>query len=138
VAVDWALSKERWEAERRRVEEAGSGSNAGSDDEDSDDDEAGSDADDDSQLGLHDGSSADEGEDGDEDDDDDDDARSDADAAMRPALPAPEEGTTLFVRNVPFEAVEDEFRALCVVFFFRIGRALRHAPSSSAIVSRFA
>ena len=30
----------------------------------------------------------------------------------RPQLPPPETGTTLFVRNVPFEATEDELRTL--------------------------
>ncbi|KAJ1030169.1 hypothetical protein NDA16_001081 [Ustilago loliicola] len=49
--------------------------------------------------------------------DDDDDA-----PAERPKLPAPEEGTTLFVRNLPYQATEEELRNL-----FRTFGPLRYA-----------
>jgi nucleolar protein 4 len=34
--------------------------------------------------------------------------------AVKPALPAPEEGSTLFIRNLSFEATEDQLRLLYV------------------------
>ena len=40
------------------------------------------------------------------------------DKPAKPQLPPPETGTTLFVRNVPFEATEDELRT--VYGFFNI------------------
>ena len=48
---------------------------------------------------------------GDEEDDEDEDEEEDQKPA-KPALPAPEVGTTVFIRNVPFEATEDELRTL--------------------------
>ena len=44
--------------------------------------------------------------------DEDEDSRSDADEAQRPKLPQTDVGTTLFVRNVPFDATEEELRVL--------------------------
>jgi hypothetical protein len=37
---------------------------------------------------------------------------------VRPQLPPPENGTTLFIRNIPFSATEDELRTLYVLLFF--------------------
>jgi RNA recognition motif-containing protein len=45
------------------------------------------------------------------DSDSDSDAESE-DQPSKPQLPPPESGTTLFVRNVPFTATDDELRAL--------------------------
>ncbi|KIS72094.1 uncharacterized protein UMAG_00516 [Mycosarcoma maydis] len=53
-----------------------------------------------------------------EDNDDGDDDK----LASRPQLPAPEEGTTLFVRNLPYQATEEELRNL-----FRSFGPLRYA-----------
>ena len=92
IAVDWALSKDRWEEEKAKMEvdemvesdsEGGEGSES---EEDSGDDS--------------------EGEEQEKDE---------AEKPEKPQLPAPEEGTTLFVRNIPFEATEDELRVLWVV-----------------------
>ena len=46
--------------------------------------------------------------------DGDDEDRSDdnGDKPTKPSLPKPEAGTTLFIRNLPFEATEDELRVL--------------------------
>ncbi|EPQ26264.1 uncharacterized protein PFL1_06199 [Pseudozyma flocculosa PF-1] len=100
VAVDWALSKKDWEAkaEQSDAEEAES-------EDDEDDDE-------------------DEGEDDDEegDDDDDENAEVSSDEEAKPALPQPEEGTTLFVRNLPFQATEEELKSV-----FRHFGPLRYA-----------
>ena len=99
IAVDWALSKDRWEEEKAKMEvdediegsesEDGSGSGSGSDEEEDADSGGGS------------GDSSEEEEEEDE-----------AETPQKPQLPAPEAGTTLFVRNIPFEATEDELREL--------------------------
>ena len=105
IAVDWSLSKERWEVEKERivednsVGEEGEGSDPGSDSEGPDDES------DDDQFGVHhdsDGSDSEEDDEGNDDDDPPD----------RPQLPPPETGNTLFIRNVPFTATEDELRSL--------------------------
>ncbi len=92
VAVDWALSKKDWEAKADESEPE-------QDDKVNDDDDA-------------------------DDADDASDAGSDAseEPAERPKLPAPEEGTTLFVRNLPYQATEEELRNL-----FRTFGPLRYA-----------
>ncbi|KAF8068858.1 hypothetical protein FPV67DRAFT_1093520 [Lyophyllum atratum] len=119
IAVDWALSKEKWKEEKAKMEEengdvemadaSGSeGSEEGSD-EDSDESE------DEGALGVHKGDD-DEGIDEDNDDDED------MEEPVKPTLPPPETGTTLFIRNVPFTATEDELRTL-----FRTFGPLRYA-----------
>jgi nucleolar protein 4 len=120
IAVDWALSKDTWEKEKAKVQEgdededmASSGSDASSSDDDSgsDDEESGS------ELGVHHSEDSSDGEDdgdGDEMDEDEDDV------PVKPQLPATDVGTTLFVRNVPFEATEEELRVL-YDFFLNCG-----------------
>lgn len=49
-------------------------------------------------------------------------ADEDEEPAERPQLPAPEEGTTLFIRNLPYQATEEELRNL-----FRTFGPLRYA-----------
>ncbi|KAF9479144.1 hypothetical protein BDN70DRAFT_709860 [Pholiota conissans] len=103
IAVDWALSKEKWKEEKAKVGddvemESTSGSDEGSgSDEDSDDDA----------LGVHSGS---EGE-SDESDSQAEDSDNEEEPT-KPQLPPPETGTTLFIRNIPFDATEDELRTL--------------------------
>jgi nucleolar protein 4 len=112
IAVDWALSKDRWEEEKAKMdvdgeEEAGAVEPADSeDDSDEDGSEAGSSEDED-ELGVHSGDSSDSAPDGEENDED-----AHSDAPTKPQLPPPETGNTLFVRNVPFQATEDELRTL--------------------------
>ena len=110
IAVDWALSKDRWEEEKAKMEvdedvemaDGDSDSGEGSEPES----ESGSDEEgySDSEEGSGDSS---EGEDEDEN-------------RQKPQLPAPEAGTTLFVRNIPFEVTEDELRVLWVVSFHHV------------------
>ncbi|KAI0826648.1 hypothetical protein BC628DRAFT_1419132 [Trametes gibbosa] len=125
IAVDWALSKDKWEAEKAKIEEAqqdvrmaeesGESYNDASGDSDEYDEDSGSE---DEQLGVHEGESDDSHDDsGDEHNSDEDDEK-----PARPTLPPPEVGTTLFVRNVPYEATEDEMRTL-----FRAFGPLRYA-----------
>ncbi len=104
IAVDWALSKSKWEEKRGVHEENPSESQGeqGSDEEtestqstatkevDEDDDGGGSVIDSDPKEVEEDVN----------------------DEKARPSLPQPEAGTTLFIRNLPFLATEDELRTL--------------------------
>ncbi|KAJ3806911.1 hypothetical protein F5876DRAFT_80216 [Lentinula aff. lateritia] len=124
VAVDWALSKDKWEEEKAKLvkadddgeemeDDAASGSGSSSDSS------SGTGSEDEDGIGFHD--------DGDESGSEysgDDDNKSDGEdeVPVKPELPAPEAGTTLFVRNVPFTATEDELRTL-----FRAFGPLRYA-----------
>ncbi|KAJ7184156.1 hypothetical protein C8R46DRAFT_451512 [Mycena filopes] len=129
IAVDWALSKDKWKEEKAKMglgeggdvemedasnsgsgSDSSSSSSSGSSDEDSDSDES------DGHMGVHDGEDSDDGS------SDDEDADEDERTPIKPQLPPPEEGTTLFVRNVPFSATEDELRTL-----FRAFGPLRYA-----------
>ncbi|KAJ7702426.1 hypothetical protein B0H17DRAFT_1176243 [Mycena rosella] len=127
IAVDWALSKDKWKEEKAKLgldgdvdmEDGSSSGSGSSDDTDSDSDDSDSDSDSDESdghMGVHDGEDGEEGSSGDEEDDED------AGTPIKPQLPPPEEGTTLFVRNVSFEATEDELRTL-----FRSFGPLRYA-----------
>jgi nucleolar protein 4 len=112
IAVDWALSKEKWKEEMAKIEETAedvdvedaSSSEASAQDSDQD----GEDSDDDGELGVH----NDESGDSEEDEDNDENEDEDMEEPVKPTLPPPETGTTLFVRNVPFQATEDELRTL--------------------------
>ncbi|KAJ6606609.1 hypothetical protein DFH09DRAFT_1242093 [Mycena vulgaris] len=124
IAVDWALSKDKWKEEKAKMgldaggdiemdDASSSGSGSGSDadsDSDSSDDSDSDTSSDESDEDSDDGSS------GAEEDDED------GGTPVKPQLPPPEEGTTLFVRNVSFSATEDELRTL-----FRAFGPLRYA-----------
>ncbi|KAG5221039.1 RNA recognition motif-containing protein [Salix suchowensis] len=104
IAVDWALSKDRWAEEKAKLEvdeevekESDVSMESGDESNDEESDDSGG-----SRLGVHDG-------------DDDDEGGSDAESEeepVKPQLPATDVGTTLFVRNVPFTATDDELRTL--------------------------
>ena len=106
VAVDWALSKERWQ---EAAKEGG-----------------GIDEDEESVLKIYDGDEE-EGSAADEDasmqstEDSDSDEDGDGEIGVytgepgekhQGGPPPPEEGTTLFIRNVPFEATDDDLKEL--------------------------
>ncbi|PPQ85119.1 hypothetical protein CVT25_004219 [Psilocybe cyanescens] len=121
IAVDWALSKEKWKEEKAKIEEDvemddASGSGASDDNDSSDDSEEEGEG----GLGVH-GSSSDESDETDDSDDSRDESDNDEEL-VKPQLPAPETGTTLFIRNIPFNATEDELRTL-----FRSFGPLRYA-----------
>jgi len=128
IAVDWALSKDRWKEEKAKMEvdedvetdEGDSDDGGGSENEDDSGPGSGSDG----EEGLGD-SSEEEGE-GDE-----------AEKPQKPQLPAPEAGTTLFVRNIPFEATEDELRVLWVVSSCHVLSRRSHDHAVSARLGRF-
>ena len=110
IAVDWALSKDKWEAEKAKIEEdvvMHESSESEDEDDDSNSDEEKSDDGDEGQLGLHTGEEEDNNSNaGSEEDEENDEER------VKPQLPQPEAGTTLFIRNIPFNATEDELRTL--------------------------
>ncbi|KAG2046694.1 hypothetical protein BDR06DRAFT_964750 [Suillus hirtellus] len=80
--------------------------------------------DEDEQLGLHEDEHSDEDEDEDIGDNDEKEAISAENQRrpMKPQLPQTDTGTTLFIRNIPFIATEDELRVL-----FRTFGPLRYA-----------
>ncbi|KAJ2914719.1 hypothetical protein MD484_g5700, partial [Candolleomyces efflorescens] len=120
IAVDWALSKEKWKEEMAKVEEKPAGSDVEMDESSSDsEDEADSE---DEGLGVHGDDDSDDESTSSRDGDEDFDRDTDDEEPTKPQLPAPEAGTTLFVRNVPYIATEDELRTL-----FRAFGSLRYA-----------
>ena len=114
VAVDWALSKEKWEetqkgqqsgkaTEEGDAEGSSSGSSSDADGSRSDSDDERSDEEDEEEE---------EGEDDNEDDAEDGEEGMDVDEPVKPALPQVDVGNTLFVRNLPFEVTEQELNTL--------------------------
>jgi nucleolar protein 4 len=113
IAVDWALSKEKWQEERAKMDvvEEGDVDMPSVKSEEASDNGSDEDRDDEENLGLH----VESGEEPDTSDEDDNVAAEPGDEKpVKPQLPPPETGTTLFVRNVPFAATEDELRTLYV------------------------
>ena len=110
IAVDWALSKDRWEEAKATMEVD---EDAETDQNDSDGGDSGSEGEsgsgsDAEQEGtdVEEDSGSISGEEGEEDE---------AAQPLKPKLPPPEAGTTLFVRNIPFEATDDELRILWAI-----------------------
>ena len=105
IAVDWALSKSKWEEEKKHLdEEMASGSSS---------EQGGNDNTESSQNPAHELDEQDEEEESTVDMDSEEAGEAGSeDEKARPSLPQPEAGTTLFVRNIPFLATEDELRVL--------------------------
>jgi nucleolar protein 4 len=105
IAVDWALSKSKWEEEKKDLLEEKASESRG---------EEGSDEDTDGLQGT--AAEPDEHVDGEGSVIDSDHKEAEEDVndeeKARPSLPQPEAGTTLFIRNLPFLATEDELRTL--------------------------
>jgi nucleolar protein 4 len=116
IAVDWALSKEKWQEEQAKmdIDDEGDADTASVKSEDASDSGSDEGSNDDENLGVH----IESGEEQDTSDDEDDmDIEAGDEKPAKPQLPPPETGTTLFVRNVPFAATEDELRTLYVFYF---------------------
>ena len=113
IAVDWALSRERWEDEKGKFEEEAKNEDIDADfDEDSAEERDDSDSDeasDEDGLGVHEG---DAGSVTESNEDSNDEGSSDQGEPVKPELPQTDTGTTIFIRNVPYEATEDELRML--------------------------
>jgi len=113
IAVDWALSKERWEGEKGRS--GGETKDKGTDmdsNRDSDQERGDSDSDealDGHGLGVH---EVDDDSITESDEDSVNESGSDRGEPVKPQLPQIDTGTTLFIRNVPYEATEAELRIL--------------------------
>ena len=118
IAVDWALSKERWEKEKEKLEEVVDEVEGDVEMDDAESDaSAGGDSESDSeheQLGFHEEGSGEEDEGDDDDDGEPLERDSDDESPKKPQLPHTDTGNTLFIRNVPFTATEDEIRTLYV------------------------
>ena len=103
IAVDWALSKNKWEEEKKDLHEEKESVSQG---------EQGSDEDTESLPSTTEGPDERDDE-GSAIDNDHKEVEDDVNDEMsRPSLPQPEAGTTLFIRNLPFLATEDELRTL--------------------------
>jgi nucleolar protein 4 len=105
IAVDWALSKNKWEEEKKQLDrDTSSGYQSEQEgDEDTESSQAVADEQEEEPDRDSEEGSGDEVTVGDVNDDSE---------MAGPTLPQPEAGTTLFVRNIPFLATEDELRAL--------------------------
>jgi nucleolar protein 4 len=105
IAVDWALSKNKWEEEKRDLHEGKESESQG---------EQGSDEDTESLRSTTEGPDERDDEEGSIVDSDHKEVEDDVndEEKARPSLPQPEAGTTLFIRNIPFLATEDELRTL--------------------------
>ena len=104
IAVDWALSKDKWKEEKAKIEEVAEDvdmEDASSSEASTHSDHDSEDSDHEGGLGMH-----------EENDGDDESSDEDMEEPVKPTLPPPETGTTLFIRNVPFQATEDELRTL--------------------------
>ncbi|KAF4621632.1 hypothetical protein D9613_012590 [Agrocybe pediades] len=102
IAVDWALSKDKWKEEKAKIME----------DVDMEDASGSSDEEQDEGLGVHSGGEDDSDDSSDSQPDSDEDDSDNDEEPVKPELPPPEAGTTLFIRNIPFEATEEELRTL--------------------------
>jgi nucleolar protein 4 len=109
VAVDWALSKDKWEETQKGKDgekdvkpdiKAEGGDESSESDSDSDSDE----------------------EEDDEEEDDEDKPDVEMEEPVKPQLPTVDVGSTLFIRNLPFETTEQELGEL-----FRTFGPLRYA-----------
>lgn len=142
VAVDWALSKEEWEKaqEEAKAAASASGSDSGSD---SDSEEDSDEEDEDSDM-----TPVPEGDESEEEDDDSDtdpipvgldndgqnEEKDSEDEESEDEKPK-QEGTTLFVRNMSFEATEAELYDLCVLSFFSLPFPSLTSPFSCSFKS---
>ncbi len=105
IAVDWALSKNKWEEEKRDLHEEKASEPEGEHESDEDADNPQSAAEEPDESDDGEASIIDSDHEGAEEDVNDEEKE-------RPSLPQPEAGTTLFIRNIPFLATEDELRIL--------------------------
>jgi nucleolar protein 4 len=110
VAVDWALSKDKWEETQKGKEGDAKDIKPDIKSEDGSDD-SGSDSDSDS-----------DSDEKDEDEEDKPDIEMEEEEPVKPKLPTVDVGSTLFIRNLPFETTEQELGEL-----FRTFGPLRYA-----------
>ncbi len=107
IAVDWALSKDKWEEVKKDEEKD---EDKGKEEAKAEIGEAAEEVEDEAEGDEQEGN---DGEDSLEAHDEDAmDVDEKVEAPAKPILPAVEEGSTVFIRNLPFEATEEELRNL--------------------------
>ncbi|WVO24909.1 uncharacterized protein IAS62_006289 [Cryptococcus decagattii] len=131
VAVDWALSKEKWQEATKGEEKkegekrsSDSGSNSGSDSgsESESDSESGEGSDEESDKESSDDEDATVVSASEESSNADENEEEEEEEPVKPTLPTVDVGSTLFIRNLPFETTELELNTL-----FRSFGPLRYA-----------
>jgi nucleolar protein 4 len=132
IAVDWALSKEKWrEAQGEGGDVQDEDVKMEGDEGVKEEEEEEADEEEDSEEGSDEESA--EEESGDEDDEEEqteEDEEDDADPVegqepVKPTLPTVDVGSTLFVRNLPFEVTEQELNSLYVCNLLRPSSPMR-------------
>lgn len=126
VAVDWALSKEKWqeatkgeEKKEGEKESSDSGSDSGSESESNSESGEGSDEESSGDEGTSVVSGSEESSNTDENEEEEEEEEEEP---VKPTLPTVDVGSTLFIRNLPFETTELELNTL-----FRSFGPLRYA-----------
>jgi nucleolar protein 4 len=107
IAVDWALSKDQWEKAQQDGQEVKKEDDAESSSSGSSSSSSSGDSDSDSEEDSED--SSDEGADEDAEMDDEEEEEEEP---TKPKLPTVDVGSTLFVRNLSFDATEQELMSL--------------------------
>lgn len=122
IAVDWALSKEKWaEAQKELKASDGDAGDEGEEamDVDEEQDPTFTDDNDDEQWTDSEASNSDadagSGSASDQENGMSVDNEGGEHSVNEDRPPPPEEGATLFIRNVPFEATDDDLKTLCVI-----------------------
>lgn len=128
VAVDWALSKEKWqeatkgeEKKEGEKESSDSGSDSGSESESNSESGEGSDEESGEESSGDEGTSVVSGS-GESSNADENEEEEEEEEPVKPTLPTVDVGSTLFIRNLPFETTELELNTL-----FRSFGPLRYA-----------
>lgn len=111
------------EMERDSDEESGEKSDASDSDTDSEEG-----------VGIHEDEGEDSGSEGEEHSVDDEDDEEGEEEVKKPTLPTPADGTTLFVRNVSFDATEEDLRTLYVSLPHRLQLSISICFSSNGIL----
>lgn len=120
IAVDWALSKEKWSTEKQKIEKMEEEEDHATESSDTEMEEESSETGDNGEGNVPDdevSSNSDTSEDSEGDGEEDGELHSADESGapfQKPRLPGPDTGNTLFIRNVPFAATEDELRTMCV------------------------
>jgi nucleolar protein 4 len=115
VAVDWALSKDKWEEMQKGQ---GAGGEVEKDEEFLDKQDEGEESGDEAgDVEMKDGSTEDDvetqiAEEDEGESEDEDEGEDNEDEPVKPKLPTVDVGSTLFIRNLPFETEEHELNAL--------------------------
>ena len=121
VAVDWALSKDKWEKAQKgengdedikMADKVKEEVESGSDEDEEEDDGLSSHASDIKRFGGGESASDEESREAKEDEEQEESENNNTDKPVKPSLPTVDVGSTLFIRNLPFETTEQELTSL--------------------------